>query len=325
MADELATHATYESMNPDGTVWLVSYKGTEGRPDWTWRHIDLVNARARADVEHDPQLSPPIRHIVAGTDESPRIVADDTAVAGVLPSYSRTGVYDEFTVICWHFAATPTRLLSARRHAARSLAAAYHTCQGSNVTPADPIAIVHLALNDFCRSARSRMAVLDEELDAVEDRLLAFRQFGATGDLAPRIGQVRREAVEVRRALAPLARAMNEAEEEWPNWAVVGEHSSTQAAISGVLDDIAALNERARSLQDELTSRLADETNRRLYIVSVVTTLVMPATLVTGFFGMNTGGFPWGDDTAYGTVFAGLTCLGAVLMMVALLRWRRLL
>ncbi len=27
----------------------------------------------------------------------------------------------------------------------------------------------------------------------------------------------------------------------------------------------------------------------------MLTALLMPATLVTGFFGMNTGGFPWGE------------------------------
>ena len=53
--------------------------------------------------------------------------------------------------------------------------------------------------------------------------------------------------------------------------------------MPGALDDITALSDRARSLQDELTTRLTEETNRRLYIVSVVTALFMPATFVTGF------------------------------------------
>ena len=97
-------------------------------------------------------------------------------------------------------------------------------------------------------------------------------------------------------------------------------------SIHGVLDDITALTERVRSLQDELTSRLADETNRRLYLVSIVTALVMPATFVTGFFGMNTGGLLWsGDDAHMGTAFAGIACLAAVAIMLVLLRWKRLL
>ncbi len=103
-----------------------------------------------------------------------------------------------------------------------------------------------------------------------------------------------------------------------------GSHDSAHSAVLGTLDDIAALHDRARALQDELTSRLAEETNRRLYIVSVVTTVVMPAALVTGFFGMNTGGMLW-QDHRLGTVFAFGLCLFAMLGTLGVLRWKRLL
>ena len=96
--------------------------------------------------------------------------------------------------------------------------------------------------------------------------------------------------------------------------------------LHSALDDIAALYDRARSLQDELTTRLAEETNRRLYIVSVVTTLFIPATFITGFFGMNTGGLLWsGDDVPHGTLFAALLCGCAVATTLLLLRAKRLL
>lgn len=187
------------------------------------------------------------------------------------------------------------------------------------------MSVVLIAIADFCRATRARMAGLDDELDSVETALLSYRETGASSTLARRIGQVRREAVDVRRQLAPVARILNDDVDEWPEWAMVDEHDNTVAAAMGVLDDIAALNERARSLQDELSSRLTDETNRRLYIVSVVTTLMMPATFVTGFFGMNTGGFVWGEGVANGTLYAGLACLFAVLLMLSLLKWKRLL
>ena len=58
---------------------------------------------------------------------------------------------------------------------------------------------------------------------------------------------------------------------------------SGASGLPGALDDITALSDRGRSLQDELTTRLTEETDRRLYIVSVVTALFMPATFVTGF------------------------------------------
>ena len=48
--------------------------------------------------------------------------------------------------------------------------------------------------------------------------------------------------------------------------------------------------ERSRLLQEELRSRLGEATNRNLYLLSVVTTALLPITLITGVFGMNVGG-----------------------------------
>ena len=325
MYDDRATVLPHEATQPDGTVWQSEFPASPGRPAWSWRHVDLVNARGRAALENEPQVPLPVRRTLTGTDETPRIMVDDTVIGGVLPSYARTGAYDEFAVVHWHFAATPTLLLTARRHSTRSLAGAWHHSRSHAPPPSSPIAIVLLALADFGRAARARMGRLDDELDSIEDRLLAPRELRSNSTLAARIGQVRREAVEIRRALAPVVRALNEAEETWPAWAIEAEHDSALSELVGVIDDIAALNERARSLQDELTSRLADETNRQLYVVSVVTALVMPATFVTGFFGMNTGGFIWGEGQPWGTLYAGLTCLAAVVAMAILLKWRRML
>src|SRR4051794_40086819 len=127
----------------------------------------------------------------------------------------------------------------------------------------------------------------------------------------------------MKRALAPVARALADDEEELPAWLHKREIDTAQSAVLGVLDDIAALTDRARSLQDELNTALAEETNRRLYIVTVVTVMLLPATFVAGFFGMNTGGLPWsGENVAHGTLMAGLACVAAVLITLALLRWK---
>jgi len=325
MSDNLAVHAEHEAPNADGVIWQTEFAGTTPNSTWSWRHLDLVNPSARHDVETNDHWPAAVRRLIVSTDETPRMIVDDDVIAGVLPSFARATANDEFEVTHWHFAAGRDRLLTTRRHPTRSLASAYHISNHQNSPPTCPMSVVLLAITDFCRTTRTRMAGLDDELDSVETALLSYRETGASSALARRIGQVRREAVDVRRQLAPVARILTNDVDEWPQWALVDEHDHTVAAAMGVLDDIAALNERARSLQDELSSRLTDETNRRLYVVSVVTTLMMPATFVTGFFGMNTGGFVWGDDVPNGTLYAGLACLVAVLLMLSLLKWKRLL
>ena len=325
MADNVTAPTTQNAVEPSGVVWSLGVQPSGGESGWTWSHLDRASVRGRARLNQDDGWPQGIRRQLTGQDETPRVVAFDNTIGGVLPSYPREGGPDEFEPIYWHFAAAPDRLVTARRHASRSLTAGYHASVG-DAPPRDPAALVLFCIADFARAARLRLATLSDQLDAIEDTLLDGRGSGVNARTASSIGQIRREAIVLKRAITPVARALDENDDELPEWWHGPELDPTHSMVVGVLDDIGALNERARSLQDELSSRLAEETNRRLYIVSLVTTLVMPATFVTGFFGMNTGGLLWGGDgSPMGTIYAALACVAAVILMLMLLKRKHLL
>ena len=82
----------------------------------------------------------------------------------------------------------------------------------------------------------------------------------------------------------------------------------------------------SRSVRDycrrKLPAGTGEATNHNLYIVSLLTALFLPITLITGIFGMNVGGVPWVDqDGGFAWVFA-IMILTAVTSLV-LLHWRR--
>ncbi|HTW28071.1 MAG TPA: CorA family divalent cation transporter [Acetobacteraceae bacterium] len=309
----------------DGLSWALSFAARGEGGAWDWTHFDLVNANARAALEADATLPAFARHVLTGADESPRIVLDDSAVAGVIPAYARTGDAEEYDLVCWRFAMTPNRLITGRRRATRTLVHLWERVR-DGLEPGSPAALINICITEFAREVRERLADLGGELDAVEDALISDRDPGRLADLGGRLGQVRREATRLKRALTPLARALHAEDEDMPDWVQGHGHETATRGLHDALDDIVALHDRARSLHDELTTRLAEETNRRLYIVSIVTTVVMPATFVTGFFGMNTGGLLWsGDAVRHGTLYAAATCLLAILGTLGLLRWKRML
>ena len=325
MAENGTAPTTENAVEPSGVVWSLEVRPPGGAPVWTWSHLDLASVAGRARLNHGDGWPPGIQRQLTGQDETPRVVAFGDTIGGVLPSYPRDGGPDAFEPIYWHFAAAPDRIVTARRHASRTMAAGYHASAGL-APPRDPAALLLFCIADFARAVRLRLADLSDELDAIEDTLLDRRGSAVNAGTASLIGQIRREAIMVKRAMTPVSRALDENEDELPAWWHGPELDPTHSMVVGVLDDIGALNERAQSLQDELSSRLAEETNQRLYIVSVVTTLVMPATFVTGFFGMNTGGLLWGGDGApMGTFYATLTCVAAVVLMVMLLKRKHLL
>ena len=82
--------------------------------------------------------------------------------------------------------------------------------------------------------------------------------------------------------------------------------------------DAVNLQERARMLQDEINAILTLETNDRLYMLTIITATLMPATFVTGYFGMNTKQLLFSESDS-GTIYATLICvfasIGALLLM----------
>ncbi|MEA1649518.1 CorA family divalent cation transporter [Nitrospirillum sp. BR 11164] len=93
--------------------------------------------------------------------------------------------------------------------------------------------------------------------------------------------------------------------------------------LDGVGQDLDLVQERARLLQDELSNRFSEATNRNLYILSIVTTILLPVNLITGIFGMNVGGLPWSGHDA-GFIWVCGVMVFTILVSLVVLHWRRL-
>jgi len=80
-----------------------------------------------------------------------------------------------------------------------------------------------------------------------------------------------------------------------PDWITEEELQNLQQAaekFSTAISDTAALVERVKQLQEELAAFVNEQTNRTLFVLTLVTVLALPINLVAGLFGMNVGGIP---------------------------------
>jgi zinc transporter len=67
--------------------------------------------------------------------------------------------------------------------------------------------------------------------------------------------------------------------------------------FSLVLRDLATLQERIKLLQEEIAGQVSEQTNRSLFMLTMVTVLALPINITTGFFGMNVGGIPFAENS----------------------------
>ncbi|MFJ4290872.1 transporter [Cupriavidus sp. NPDC089707] len=128
-------------------------------------------------------------------------------------------------------------------------------------------------------------------VDQIEDQLLSQRLQGNRADL----GAMRRGLVRLQRLLAPEPGALFRLLNRPPAWlqeSDLQELRESTEEFSLVLNDLAALVERIKLLQEEIAAKLNEQTNRTLFTLTLVTVLALPINIVAGFFGMNVGGVP---------------------------------
>ena len=68
-----------------------------------------------------------------------------------------------------------------------------------------------------------------------------------------------------------------------------------------------------------MAAKLAEQTNRHLFVLSVVTALLLPPTLVVGVFGMNMGNLPL-ISSPHGFGIAMALCISSSVIVYVLLR-----
>ena len=170
-------------------------------------------------------------------------------------------------------------------------------------------------LVDIVRRAKKRMSPLEEQL-------LAKRVFVSRSEL----GSLRRMLVRLQRLLAPEPAAFFRLLSRPPDWISPDELQNLQQAaerFSSAIGDTAALVERVKQLQEELAALVSEQTNRTLFVLTMVTVLALPINLVASLFGMNVGGIPL-NQHPYGffLVLSPLVALTALLAYWAFVRRR---
>jgi zinc transporter len=89
------------------------------------------------------------------------------------------------------------------------------------------------------------------------------------------------------------------------------------------LEDLDAIRERVAVTQEELQSRLAEQQNVRMYVLSIVAAIFLPLGFLTGLLGINVGGIPGADNPLAFGMFMGflVLLLAAQLIYFRVKKW----
>ncbi len=256
-----------------------------------WLHFNLADRRAEEWVRNQAWLPEPAREMLLEAEPHAHLQILAEGFVVVLRDLNHGFDGDEAGFATLVAYVDPRRMLTGRRHPLRTLNHLRRELAAGRDFDSTMALFEHLleCMTDTIEALVAKQARIVEE---AEDAILAGR-FKDRGAELRRVrwllARIRREARANRTALGRLPAHLPQ---------ILGtesRHALGQSIerFASVGQDLEFVEDRARLMQEEIAQRLSEATNRNLYLLSTVTTTLLPITLLTGIFGMNVGGLPW--------------------------------
>ncbi len=285
---------------------------------FVWLHLDLDDLNVHTLLGRLPMLGEDARKTLSGRIETQFIEHSGDIVRGAFVDHERdiSGRLPQTDYL--RFAFGEQFLISARRRPLDAVESTIVALSAGRLA-SSPLELFETIVGHLCDELGRMIFELSTALDGIEERIVMD---GQGLDERATIGPTRRAALRLAREVGGLRSPLRRLEAsvsdpEQDELKEAGGRLSRRAEI--LAHDLSELQDRARLLQDELSAINSLVTNDRLYVLTMVTTLLLPATFVTGFFGMNTKSLPF-TETVGGTAYAAALCVGASLVVLYFMR-----
>jgi len=280
---------------------------------WLWLHVSLANRRCHDWLGSQAPLSDGARETLLDPDEHIRLDIFGEEITAVLPDLHQEFLQEGDDLVRVHFAISPRLVVTARRKPLRAIELTRRAIDMGRRFRA-PVELFDAIVDQFADVIGRFSAGLGDELDTVENHVL----HDEIDEQRMKLGRIRLQAIRTRRQLSQIRALFHRAEtrEDIESETLLTAMRKLAQKFDALDYEFSALYERARLLQDEIAGRMTEITNRRLFTLSVLTACMLPSTLVTGFFGMNTKDMPFQNGDG-GTWYA----LAVVIAAGALTWW----
>ena len=186
---------------------------------------------------------------------------------------------------------TPRLMISLRNNPLRTTDKLRYDLRNSQLNPVSAIELFHELLDLRAEQLRTLLIHLSENMDELEENLLKGREFPEHENL----GRIRIQCSRLRRHFSPELIALHRLLKRLPYWFSDEDKNSLNDdldLLSYLVQEIGSLYDRAKVLQDEQAAHVAEFNAKNLQVLSVMTVIFLPMTLISGIMGMNMEDLP---------------------------------
>ncbi|WP_372798551.1 zinc transporter ZntB, partial [Litorivivens sp.] len=292
----------------DGLIYAFVFDGEGGARElsgdeidgWSadqgtlWLHFDYSKAGSQHWITEKSGLDPIAVSALLADETRPRASVSGNTLLMSLRGVNMNPGADPEDMVSIRLWSDGQRVISSRRRRLLSVDDIIGEVRGGNApfSAADFIALLASRLTTRMHDA---IEELEEDVSLLEESVLTESRQVMRAELSA----LRRELIALRRYIAPQREALSRIQLEAPKWfddmqrLRMRETSDRMMLYIEVLDSV---RERAAVTQEELVNQISEESNRRMYVLSIVAAIFLPLGFFTGLLGINVGGMPGADE-----------------------------
>ena len=291
----------------------------KGTKKTRWIHLDYKNEKTADWIKNKSGLDEAVIEGLLDEDTHPRYFLTPKGLFVVLRSVNQGRNADVDDMIALHFWIEGNRIITVSH---RSVVAVSKVREelATGVGPTDKMDCFCRLIELMTRNISKIIEDIAEEADDLEERIIDASSH-SDRKLRSDLSDLRHKIVGLRRYLAPqrdVFNALKTKENPLITPDVRELFTETSDELIQAVEELNYARDHTSVSQEELDSKINLNISQTMYILSIVTVIFMPLTLITGLLGSNIGGIPWQDENGFWTVTAILTVIG--LLQIALLK-----
>ncbi len=279
-----------------------------------WSHLDLTHPAAQHWIKEESGVDEVVAEALLADETRPRVSMMKNGLLVMLRGVNMNPGADPEDMVAIRIWVEEGRVITTRKRHLLTI----NDIQGligEQEGPTTPGDLLVMLADRMMMRMSGVIDEIDEEVDRLENEVVEYERPQLRHELA----MLRTQVISLRRYLAPQREAVVRLSQERVNCLTDGDRIRLREVSDRIIryvEDLDSVRDRAAVVQEELASRLAEQMNNRMYMLSLVAAIFLPLGFLTGLLGVNVGGIP-GSENPFGFEWM----IGLLIVLVGIQIW----
>jgi len=277
-----------------------------------WIHIDINNEESKKWVMAEESIPENISKALFDEDTRPRLIEEENGMFVTLRgiNFNENSDIDDMVVLqIW---IEKNKIITIQNEKVRAISDMKENVEKMKKYKGNTTKFMVEIIKILVERTAEVVFDLYEKVDETEDDLIEMSE----KEFRANISSLRRNIVGLRRFIVPQKDVLMKLPHlKMGSLDKVDKNDLREMyeRMLRVVEDLNAARERAMVTQEEFNGRVAEQMNKTMYILSIVATLFLPLSFLTGLLGINVGGLPGIDNkNAFFVVCVIMVALGII-------------